>query len=92
MSGEYEIEVTTGAESDKDSSGKVHITLYGKKGKTDQEDLYSTQPDKKVFEPGNIDKFTVRDLNATSKQSSYKTISIDSIYKLFFVCVGCDVQ
>lgn len=59
LEGQYEVEITTGAESNENSGGKVHITLYGEKGKTEQEDLYSTRPGENVFEPGNIDKFTV---------------------------------
>lgn len=53
------MEIITGQESETSSGGKVHITLYGEKGKSEQVTLYATDPNSKTFEPGNIDKFTV---------------------------------
>ncbi|WAR22969.1 LOXH1-like protein [Mya arenaria] len=57
--GDYQLEIITGPESDVDSTGKVHVMLYGENGKSDQIDLHALIPTQKVFEPGNIDKFTV---------------------------------
>ena len=53
------MEIVTGPESEDVSGGSVHITLYGEGGRSDQIDLYAPTPDTQVFEPSNIDKFTV---------------------------------
>ncbi|KAH3831729.1 hypothetical protein DPMN_104999, partial [Dreissena polymorpha] len=58
--GKYELEMVTGPESDLlSSSGRVQIVLYGDSNEPVTHDLYSTDPAKKVFEPGNIDKIAV---------------------------------
>jgi hypothetical protein len=49
----------TGQESETSNGGKVHVTLYGEKGKSEQITLYATDPNNKTFEPGNIDQFQV---------------------------------
>ena len=55
----YGLEIVTGQESETSNGGKVHVTLYGEKGKSEQITLYATDPNNKTFEPGNIDQFQV---------------------------------
>ena len=54
------MEIITGAESGEPNGGRVHITLYGDRAKSEQIVLYATNPTQKTFEPGNIDQFNVR--------------------------------
>ena len=49
----------TDKESSPSNGGRVHITLYGEHTKSDQIMLFAADPNKKTFEPGNIDQFTV---------------------------------
>ncbi|KAL4236114.1 hypothetical protein ACF0H5_004500 [Mactra antiquata] len=55
----YSVEIITGRESETSNDGKVHITLYGEDGKSQQITLYATNPNSKTFEPGNVDYFTL---------------------------------
>lgn len=46
-------------DSSPSGGGKVDLAVYGEKGKSEDITLTAPSPGDKLFEPGNIDSFTV---------------------------------
>ncbi|XP_048764444.2 lipoxygenase homology domain-containing protein 1-like isoform X2 [Ostrea edulis] len=57
--GEFSLSVKTSEDSSPAGRGKVDLTVYGDNGKSESITLTAPSPGDKLFEPGNIDSFTI---------------------------------
>ncbi|XP_061166198.1 lipoxygenase homology domain-containing protein 1-like [Saccostrea echinata] len=57
--GEFSLSVKTSEDSSPAGGGKVDLAVYGENGKSEDITLTAPSPGDKLFEPGNIDSFTI---------------------------------
>ena len=74
--GEFSLSVKTSDDSSPASGGKVDLTVYGELGKSEDITLTAPSPQDKLFEPGNIDSFTVSTLNC---HQGFTQLNVDYI-------------